>query len=98
MFEVRTSNEPDSPLQSLRGPLGRVVTGSIHSSHNYRNILVNLVTSDKNLHYQVEKFWNVGGFGPNTTLKTRTDGERAYFVQRGHTCGGYPSEDNAANC
>ena len=34
VFEVRKSSKSDSPLQSLRGPLGWVVTGSIHSSHN----------------------------------------------------------------
>ena len=73
VFEVRKSSKPDSPLQSLLGTLGWVVTRSIHSSHNYRNILANLVTSDKNLHYQVEKFWKVEQFVTKTTLKSRTD-------------------------
>ena len=36
---------------------------------------MNLVTCDKNLHYQVKKFCRVEGFGTKTTLKTRTDGE-----------------------
>ena len=36
---------------------------------------MNFVSCDKNLNYQVEKFWKVEGFGTKTTLKTRTDGE-----------------------
>ena len=35
---------------------------------------MNFVSCDKNLHYQVEKFWKVEGFGTKTSLKTRTDG------------------------
>ena len=75
VFEVRKSERPDNLLQSLRVPLGWVVTGCIHSSQNHRNISVNLVTCDNSLHYQVEKFWRVEGFGTKTTLKTRADGE-----------------------
>ena len=75
VFEIRKSNKLDSQLQALRGPLGWVVTGTIHGSQNHRNISVNFVSCDKNLHYQVEKFWKVEGFGTKTTLKTRTDGE-----------------------
>ena len=70
--EVRKSNKPDSQLQALRGPLGWVITATIHGS---RNISVNFVTCDNNLQYQVEKFWKVEEFGTRTTLKTRTDGE-----------------------
>ena len=72
VFEVRKSIKPDSQLQALQGPLGWVITGTIHGS---RNISVNFVTYDNNLHYQAEKFWKVEGFGTRTTLKTRTDGE-----------------------
>ena len=73
VFEVRKSKRPDSLLQFLRGPLGWVVTGCILSSQNHKNISV--LTCEKNLHYQVEKFWKVEGFGRKTTLKTRTDCE-----------------------
>ena len=73
VFEVRKSNKPDSQLQALRGPLGWVITGTIHNSQNHRNVSVNFVTCDKNLHYQVERFWKVEGFGTKTALKTRTD-------------------------
>ena len=73
VFEVRKSKKPDSQLQVLRGPLGWVITGTIYGSQNHRNISVNFVTCDKNLHEQVEKFWKVEGFGTKTTLKTRTD-------------------------
>ena len=66
VFEVRNSNKPDCQLQALQGPLGWVITETIHSSQNHRNISVNLVTCDKNLHYQVEKFWKVEGFGTKT--------------------------------
>ena len=75
VFEVRKPKRPDSLLQSLRGPLGWVVTGCILSSQNRKNISVNLVTCEKNLHYQVEKFWKVEGFGTKCTLKTMTDCE-----------------------
>ena len=34
-----------------------------------------LVTGDKTLHCEVEKCWEVEGFGTKNTLKTRTDGE-----------------------
>ena len=73
VFEVRKSNKPDSQLQALRDPLGWIITGTIHNSHNHRNVSVNFVTCDKNLHYQVAKFWKVEGFGTKTALKTRTD-------------------------
>ena len=73
VFEVRKSSKPDSQLQALRGPLGWVITGTIYGAQNHRNISVNFVTSDKNLHDQVEKFWKVEGFGTKTTLKNRTD-------------------------
>ena len=56
VFECRKSRRLDSLLLSLRGPLGWVVTGCINSSQNHGNISVNLVTCDKNLHYQVETF------------------------------------------
>ena len=56
VFEVRKSNKPASQLRALRGPLGWVITGTIHGSQSHRNISVNFVTCDKNLHYQVEKF------------------------------------------
>ena len=62
-------------MQALRGPLGWVITGTIHGSQNRTNISVNFVTCDKNLHYQIEKFWKVDGFGLKTALKTRTVGE-----------------------
>ena len=74
VFEVRKSNKPGSRLQVLRGPLGWVITGTIHSSQNHRNISVNFVTCDKSLHDQVETFWKVEGFGMKGALKTRTDG------------------------
>ena len=32
VFEVRKSNKPDSQLRALRGPLGWVITGTIHFS------------------------------------------------------------------
>ena len=73
VFEVRKSNKPDSQLQALRGPLGWVITG-IHGSQNHRNISVNFVTCDKNLHDQGETFWKVEGFGTKGALKTKTDG------------------------
>ena len=98
VFEVRKSNKPDSQLQALRGPLGWVITGTIHGSQNHRNISVNFVSCDKNLHYQVEKFWKVEGFGTKTMLKTRTDGEadcrHRDLVQR---CGGHPRENKETN-
>ena len=78
VFEVRKSNKPDSQLQALRGPLGWVITG-IHGSQNHRNISVNFVTCDKNLHDQVETFWKVEGFGTKGSLKTRTDGVETSF-------------------
>ena len=74
VFEVRKSNKPDSQLQALRGLLGWVITGTIHGSQNHRNISVNFVTCDKNLHDQVETFWKVEGFGTKGALKTRTVG------------------------
>ena len=74
VFEVRKSNKPDSQLQALRGSLGWVITGTIHGSQNHRNISVNFVTCDKNLHDQVETFWKVEGFGTKGALKTRKDG------------------------
>ena len=73
VFEVRKSNKSDSQLQALRRLLGWVTTGTIHNSQNHRNVSVNFVTRDKNLHYQVEKFCKVEGFGMKTALKTRTD-------------------------
>ena len=75
VFEVRKSNKPDSQLQALRGPLGWIITGTIHNSQNHRNVSVNFVTCDKDLHDQVENFWKMEGFGTKNTLKTRTDGE-----------------------
>ena len=104
VFEVRKSNKPDSQLQALRGPLGWVITGTIHSSQNHGNISVNFVTCDKNLHDQVENFWKIEGFGTKSTLKTRTDGEAdgrrrdLIFVQRGYACGGHPRENNETYC
>ena len=73
VFEVRKSNKPDSQLQALRGPLGWVITGTIHGSQNHRNFSVNFVTFDKNLHDQVETFWELQGFGTKAALKTKTD-------------------------
>ena len=34
---------------------------------------MNFVTFDKNLHDQVETFWELQGFGTKAALKTRTD-------------------------
>ena len=80
VFEVRKSNKPDSQLQALRGPLGWVITGTIHGSQNHRNISVNFVTCDKNLHlHQVETFWKVEGFGTKGALKTRAHGIETSF-------------------
>ena len=73
VFEVRKSNKPDSQQQALRGPLGWVITGTIHGSQNHRNFSVNFVTFDKNLHDQVETFWKLQGVGTKGALKTRTD-------------------------
>ena len=36
---------------------------------------MNFISCDKNLRYQVEKFWKVERFGTKTTLKIRTDDE-----------------------
>ena len=69
VFEVRKSNKPDSQLKALRGPLGWVITGTIHGSQSHRNISVNFVTGDKNLYDQVETFWNVEGFGTKGALR-----------------------------
>ena len=66
VFEVRKSNKPDSQLQALRGPLGWVITGTIHNSQNHRNLSVNLVTCAKDIHDQVENFWKIEGFGTKT--------------------------------
>ena len=35
---------------------------------------MNFVTCDKNLHDQVETFWELQGFGTKGALKTRRDG------------------------
>ena len=69
VFEVRKSNNPDSQLQALRGPLGWGITGTIHGSQKHRDISVKFVTCEKNLNDQVEKFWKVEGFGTKSTLK-----------------------------
>ena len=79
VFEVRKSNKPDSQQQALRGPLGWVITGTIHGSQKHRNNSVNFVTCDKNLRDQVETFWKVEGFGTKGALKTRTDGVKTSF-------------------
>ena len=63
VFEVRKSNKHHSQLQALRGSLGWAITGTIHGSWN---ISVNFVSCDKNLHYQIETFWKVEGFGTKT--------------------------------
>ena len=75
VFEVRKSNKPDSQLEALRSPLGWVITGTIHASQNHRDISVNFVTCEKNLHDQVETFWKVEGFGTKNTFKARTEGD-----------------------
>ena len=49
VFEVRKSNNPDSQLQALRGPLGWVITGTIHSLQNHRNISVSFVKGGEKL-------------------------------------------------
>ena len=75
VFEVRKSNKPDNQLQAPRGPLGWVITGTIRGSQKHRDISVNFVTCEKNLHDQVEKFWKVEGFGTKSTLKAETKGD-----------------------
>ena len=62
VFEVRKSNNPDSQLQALRGPLGWVITGTIHSSQNHRNISVNFVTGGEKLALPSLELWKVEGF------------------------------------
>ena len=49
VFKVRKSNNPDSQLQALRGPLGWVITGTIHSLQNHRNISVSFVKGGEKL-------------------------------------------------
>ena len=39
VFEVRKSNKPDSQSQALRGPLGLVITGTIHGSQEHSSEL-----------------------------------------------------------
>ena len=56
VFEVQKSNKPDNQLQALRGQLGWVITGMIRVLQKHRDISVNFVTGEKNLHDQVEKF------------------------------------------
>ena len=69
VFEVRKSNKPDSQLQALRGPLGWVITGTIHNSQNHRNLSVNFVTCAKDIHDQVENFWKIEGFGTKKNVE-----------------------------
>ena len=74
-FEVQKSNKPDNQLQALHGQLGWVITGTIRGLQKHRDISVNFVTCEKNLHDQVEKFWKVEGFGTKSTLKAETKGD-----------------------
>ena len=55
VFEVRKSSSAGSRLKALRGPLGWVITGTIHNStHNELN--VNFTCCDRKLQDQIEKF------------------------------------------
>ena len=56
VFEFQKSNKTDNQLQALRGQLGWVITGMICGLQKHRDISVNFVTCEKNLHDQVEKF------------------------------------------
>ena len=62
VFEVRKSSSTDSHLKALRGPLGWVITGTIHNS-THKEINVNFTCCDRKLQDQIEKFWKLEGYG-----------------------------------
>ena len=69
VFEVRRPGAPVSQLRAIRGPLGWVITGTVVGSSGG---VCNFTHCDRKLHEHMRPFWELEGFGTNSSIFERT--------------------------